>query len=314
MHHTRFLTIALLALTISACVKDLPTTPTPDPVTTHLVSSGSLSLGVGDSTQVRASLTLPDGTTTLVTNGGTWASSAPAVATTSASGVVTGISAGTANVTLTVNDLTVTIAVTVSAAVTPATTFWGTTTGLNSVASTINIELGSGARVTGTYYLGRSAITLLGRLDAPTNIVNVTGGGFTFLGTVKDGQLTGTFVDADGNTGGFATIDATHKAVTTYCGSYTSDGTTPIENPDAGAMAISVAANGTVSGTSLPSDASNAPLFITGVRTGDVLALTTSLGTKSAGQILDTGGTATGTYLTATGAVASFTATSSACR
>lgn len=315
MHHTRLLPIALLFVlsgALSACTKDLPTTPTPDPVTTHLVTTGSLSLAVGDSTQVRAVVTLPDGTSQIVTNTATWTSSVPAVATTNASGVITALSVGTTEVSLTYQDLTAKIAVTVSAAVATPTTYWGTTTGLNTVAGTVNVTRSTSTRVTGTFYLGRSAITLFGNFDAPTNVVNMTGGGFTFTGTVNGALLTGTFVDADGNTGGFTAIDATHTAITTYCGSYTSDGTTALQNQDAGVFAFAVSIDGTVSGTSLPSDASNAPLFVAGRRTGDALALTTNQGATGAGQIQN--GTATGTYQTALGSIASFTATTSACR
>lgn len=313
MTHTRLVPLAVLLVALSGCAdKSTPTTPTPDtPIVTALLLPSTLTLAVGDSNQIRAVAAMPDGTSKIVTTSGTWQSSNTAVATVSGAGIVTAIASGTANIIVTFEDKTSGTALTVTDTSTAPTTFTGTTAGQNSVAGTLTVSLSGGTRVDGALYVGKNLVSLFGRLDAPTNIVNLTGGGYVLLGTIKDTVFSGTITDSSGVTGGFASINATRAAVTNYCGTYTSDGTTALDNPDEGAFSLSVSASGRVSGASLVADASNAPVFFTGTRSGDSLSLTTNAGQLVSAQLQP--GSVSGSLLTTIGSQASFTATTAAC-
>jgi hypothetical protein len=88
------------------------TTPQPVPV---LSVTGQASLtGVGQTSQLTATLTNPDGTTSNVTTVAKWSSSNPAVAQVSSSGLVTAFSAGVTVISASVTNVTGAIGVTVT--------------------------------------------------------------------------------------------------------------------------------------------------------------------------------------------------------
>lgn len=83
-------------------------------VTSISVTPATASLDVGETAQLTAIATRSDSSTRDVTDDATWTSSAPATATVSTDGLVTGIAVGNATVTATLNAQTDTTAVTVA--------------------------------------------------------------------------------------------------------------------------------------------------------------------------------------------------------
>jgi hypothetical protein len=154
-------------------------------------------------------------------------------------------------------------------------------------------------------------MSVFGRFDAPTQVIDLAAGGFRFLGVVTGNVLTGAYVDPAGLTGGFSAIDATHTAVTVYCGSYTSDGITQLGNSDSGALVLAVSSDGTSTASAVTADASRTPQAFVGRIEGDQLSLVSKTGETLQGPLL--GESATGVFLTASGSSATFSITSSAC-
>jgi hypothetical protein len=154
-------------------------------------------------------------------------------------------------------------------------------------------------------------VDLIGRIDAPTSVVHVAGGGWTFVGTLKGTVLSGNYTGPTGVVGGFSAIDATHTATTAYCGTYTSDDLTAVGNQDSGSFVLSVSLDGTVAGASLTADGSALAVMFLGRRDGDSLSLTTSFGTPAAGTFSN--GAVTGSFQTTHRTTATFTATPSLC-
>jgi hypothetical protein len=275
-----------------------------------LSAPATLTLAVGDTTQVRAVATMTDGSMHPITNGATWQSSNASVLTVSASGVVTGISAGTASITVAAGGQTATISATASATGSATTTFLGTAAGPGSLSGTLTLSVATTSRALGMFYTGSGAPGLLGRLDSPSNVVNVTGGGYSFLGTIVGSVLSGTVTDPAGNTGGFSALDSTHSAVTAYCGTYSSDGTTAAGNADSGTWNLQISFGGIVSAERATQDGSSPALLYSGQVTGSSIALVSG-GLGATGTL--SGDTASGTSQTAAGGVATFTATTGAC-
>ena len=103
---SRALFLAALALPVAGCTNPL--------VDTISVSPSAQTVGVGQTVQFTATGTLGHGsnhpsTTSDITNQVTWTSSTPAIATINSSGVATGVSAGAATITATINGYTGTL-------------------------------------------------------------------------------------------------------------------------------------------------------------------------------------------------------------
>ncbi len=107
------LSLLIAALVMIGFASCKPTEPTNVAVTGVTVSPTTLELEVGKTSKITATVTPNNATNKKVT----WASSSPTVATVDASGTVTGVAAGTANITVTTEDgkKTNTCAVTVKA-------------------------------------------------------------------------------------------------------------------------------------------------------------------------------------------------------
>jgi hypothetical protein len=90
---------AAMAASLAACDKS-PTEPTePPPATVTAVNvTGSADLSEGSTSQLTAMATLSDGSTQAVTNQATWTSSNTTIATVSATGLVTAVSTGSADI------------------------------------------------------------------------------------------------------------------------------------------------------------------------------------------------------------------------
>src|SRR5215471_16551681 len=91
-----------------------PPNPPPPPTLVRLILSGATTLTVGQTITLVATAQYSDGSTQNVTSSATWVTASPSIATVSA-GVVTGVAAGTADITATFQTVTATTTVTVSA-------------------------------------------------------------------------------------------------------------------------------------------------------------------------------------------------------
>lgn len=313
---SRFIrSLSLVFLLVGMCACDKTTTePTPTPTSaTYLgvLLPSSLTLGVGDATQMRSVAVLRDATYQVVTSSATWASSAATIATVDAGGVVRAIAPGTATVTVTLDTLTATSTVTVTAASSTPPTFWGGLSLGGGETATLKVSLDGAPRASASVFLPRGVLDLVGRIDAPTGIVTLAGNGYTFSGTLADGVLRGTFVDPSGVTGGFVAIDATRTAVSTFCGKYVSGGVTSGGNADTGSVLLAASLDGVVAGTALVSDASAAPIVAIGRRTGSTFASTSADNVAINGVIQSPA--ASGSFQTRAGTPAGFNASVSAC-
>jgi hypothetical protein len=297
MKHYRSRLLALVFVLSVACDDaELPTEPTETSTSETvfgLLVPSELTLGVGDSVQVR------------------WQSSNSEVASVDASGIVTGISAGTSDIIVTYDGVQATSSLTVSTGVSSKTTFLGTVAAPENQSGTLQIVLADTPRANGAVHTAAGVVDLIGRIDAPTSVVHVAGGGWTFVGTLKGTVLSGNYTGPTGVVGGFSAIDATHTATTAYCGTYTSDDLTAVGNQDSGSFVLSVSLDGTVAGASLTADGSALAVMFLGRRDGDSLSLTTSFGTPAAGTFSN--GAVTGSFQTTHRTTATFTATPSLC-
>ena len=286
-----------------------PTSPSGGPPTVlTFTAAGSLTLGTGDSRQLKAVALLSDGTIKIFTSDATWTSSNSSVVTVTDSGIATGVSAGVASITIGVSGTTVTgtITVTVGAPTTDVQTFIGTVSGANGLSGTLEITVLASSHAEGALYIGASAVSLIGRFDAAASVINVLGGDFSLLGTLSNSVVIGTFTRADGSVGGFSAVDATHTAVTTFCGTYTGgDGTT-------GALDMALSTTGSAAGSSMQSDGNAPPLLFVGRVNAGSLTMATASGLAANGTIQN--GTAAGTFQVSPVSAGSFSAMSSACR
>jgi len=313
MKYSRFLVVAILVASQIACADDSSTTApseTTAPSPIYVVTPTTLSLGIGDSTQIRVVVTGSDNTQRLVTTSATWASANTTVATVTSDGVVTARATGTAVITVTVSEGTATVTVTVSNESQPMT-FVGAAAGPGTETATLRFTANSPPRLTGTAYFRQAVVSLIGRVDEQTQVVDLGGGGFRFLGVIRGNVLTGAYFDPLGLTGGFTAIDATHTAVTAFCGSYTSDGSTVLGNTDSGAMVLAVSSDGTAAASALAADASLAPQTFAGSTSGGELSLVSNTGETVEGRLQ--GETATGVFHMSGRSSAMFSISSSAC-
>ena len=310
MKYSSLVLVAVLMVSHLGCANG--SSPT-DPATIGpglVLTPTTLSLAVGDSTQLRVVVAATDSTHHLVTSSGTWKSANETVATVTSGGVVTGRASGTADITVTVSEGTATVTVTVTNVSQPVT-FIGAAAGPATDTGTLKFSAISPSSVSGMVYFAKVAMSVFGRFDEPTQVVDLDAGGYRFLGVVSGNVLTGAYVDPVGLTGGFSAIDATHNAVTVYCGSYTSDGTTELGNSDSGALVLAVSSDGTAAASSVTADASRAPQAFVGRIEGEQLSLISKTGETLQGPLQ--GESATGVFPTATGSSATFSITSSAC-
>ena len=311
------LLLIVLALAPIAACSDSSTDsdPSPLPISETFISvllPERVSMAVGDSTQLRSVAARRDGVYEMVTTAGTWLSSNPRVATVDEFGVVRAIQAGNAEITVGLDGLTGTAAVEVTDGAAATVTYQGTAAGANNQGGSVTLSVTASPLVSGTLYIGKRATSLIGRIDLATNIVNVTGSGFAVIGVRNGSVIAGAFTDPNGATGGFAAIDASRVAVTPFCGTYSSDGTTPLGFPDTGAFVLAISLDGTVVGASVSSDASATPVTFVGTRAGDAVTLRSNSGETTSGTVQRD--KATGTFRTGAGSPATFTVAQSGCQ
>src|SRR4051812_36916338 len=87
--------VCMMTALVAACSKDNPVAATPT-VSTITVTSAEPNVMVGATVQMTASSTLSNGTTSAPTC--SWSSDTPTVASVTASGLVTGVGSGQANI------------------------------------------------------------------------------------------------------------------------------------------------------------------------------------------------------------------------
>lgn len=311
MKYSTLIAAAMLAVIQLGCSESSSTEPSTTSTTSSVLAPKTLALAVGDSAQVRAVAVASDNTQRLVTTSGTWVSANASVASVTNSGIVTARAQGTADITVAVSEGTATVTVTVTNVSQPMT-FIGAVAAPSTETGTLRFTAAAPPRLAGDVYFKRGLFSLLGRVDEQTRVVDLDGGGYRFLGVMSGNVVSGAYVDSLGLTGGFTAIDATHNAVTAFCGSYTSDGSTALGNADAGALAVVISSDGTAAASALTADASGAPqTFVGGISAGQ-LSLVTKTGEALAGSFQ--GETASGTFTAAGGASATFSLSYTACR
>ncbi|HZR23314.1 MAG TPA: hypothetical protein VFA59_06990 [Vicinamibacterales bacterium] len=159
---------------------------------------------------------------------------------------------------------------------------------------------------TGSVHItGGNTTAVSGTYDSSTNGVSVSGGGFSFTGTVNGGALSGSYSQND-VTGGFSALNTSAGSVTTYCGTYNSvkpfkdnfgRSGTYFEN---GNWNVQVSSNGVATGESIPTSSGYsgpaqgpkppaAPNFLTGQLVGNALTLTAEGGTLTVNVNLQAG-------------------------
>jgi hypothetical protein len=138
------------------------------------------------------------------------------------------------------------------------------------------------------HIVGGSTTTLSGSFDTSAKTINLSGGGFTFLGSLGGSVMSGSYTGPNSASGGFSSLSTTSSTVTLYCGNVF--GVPPQSSVVTGVLNLSVASSGTVSGSFsvLPDDSGT----ISGQVTGTNISITY---VDSAGTHKGETGTATGT-------------------
>ncbi|MCC7009579.1 MAG: hypothetical protein IT184_12255 [Acidobacteria bacterium] len=286
------------------------TTATSDTVASVLVPP-SLTIAVGDTFQVRAVVVLKAGGAELVTTNGTWQSADGAIVSVDSAGVITGVSSGSTGVAVSVDGIAGVTVVDVVESV-GSRTFTGVAALTAGKVATLTLVFKTLPRVTGTLYTSAGSFLLAGRLDEQSRVVNVSGGGFTLLGTATGGTLAGTLTDPAGAAGAFSALESTHVAVTPFCGEYSTEGISAGgADEQTGALGLVAALDGTVAAATVSADASAAPATFIGRRAGDAFSLTSAERLPLEGTFA--GSAVSGPFTTPAGLAAAFTARTRTC-
>jgi len=115
---------------------------------------------------------------------------------------------------------------------------------------------------------GGTTTALTGTSDSSTNAVNLSGGGFTFAGTVNVGVLAGKYTGSNNSDGAFSSLNATNTTVTTFCGTYGSPG------GESGIYNVQVSTSGTASGDGISTTTIHGGFLLNGQLTGTTLTMT----------------------------------------
>lgn len=149
-----------------------------------------------------------------------------------------------------------------------STTFQGTLAGTAGQSGTLSITIQTAVArssfsfltilhaqsttpVSGTLSLvgGGGTFNLTGTYDSSTRNVSLSGGGFTFTGTIGQGAVSGSYAGPNSSSGDFSGLDSTRNSITVYCGTHTSDPRPgePLANLT-GVFNLQVSSNGVASG------------------------------------------------------------------
>lgn len=134
---------------------------------------------------------------------------------------------------------------------------------------------GTTVAATGSLHIaGGSTVALTGTFDSSTKVLILSGGGFTFTGSLGGSVLSGTYTGPNGATGGFSSHSTAAGTVTPYCGTFVGSPCDfcPVST---GVFNIEVSATGAVSGVySLAGQVG----YISGQVSGTTLRFTTTDG------------------------------------
>jgi hypothetical protein len=161
--------------------------------------------------------------------------------------------------------------------------------------------------------------TLTGTADAAGTTVSLSGGGFTFNGSVSGSALAGSYTGPNSTAGRFSSLNATSASVTRYCGTYntTAQSTGPtgmtLTYNESGTFNLEVSSTGTVTGTAATVSPTPACCdALTGTVTGNSITVTSSQGGGGTGTI--GGGIVSGSGSVQSGrGTATFSGSTSAC-
>jgi hypothetical protein len=100
----------------------------------------------------------------------------------------------------------------------PTTTTYVGTVGNGSESGSLNFTVDNAGAVTGSLgIVGSSSISLTGSLSGSN--LSMTGGSYTFTGTLANQRITGGYTGPNGN-GSFEADQASTTSAATYCGTY----------------------------------------------------------------------------------------------
>jgi hypothetical protein len=198
--------------------------------------------------------------------GGDSSPTAPGAATTSFQGTVAGSNGQSGTLSVTVDSQVATIR--------PFSFPW-------SVVATVHAQSTAVSATGSLRLIGGGTTTLTGTYNSSAKTLTLSGGAFTFNGSVSGAVMTGTYTGASGVTGAFATRTTTSGAVTVYCGSIF--GAPPDTNVQTGVFNLVVSdASGAVSGAfNIFADSPPTLGSISGQLTGTTLSAT---GTATSGK------------------------------
>ena len=201
--------LVLLGLVVAGCSgdtpsdifgPDTPTTPTPVNFTLRVTGEQVLT-GLRQRSQLTATSTLDDGTSTDVTKSTTWTSTNTSIAVVTTSGVVTTVGRGDAGLIGTYQGKTQALGLTVEPI---TTTIAGTVTSSDGANGTFSLTIGgtvarttaaTTAEVSGSVQIPGRATTVTGFYSASTGEITFAGTQlpYRFSGTIANNVLTGTF-------------------------------------------------------------------------------------------------------------------------
>lgn len=159
---------------------------------------------------------------------------------------------------------------------------------------------------TGTLTLvGGGTVDLTGTFDDPTLILS--GGGYTFTGTVSGDDIAGTYTETDEADGGFVGFNSTTHTVVVYCGTWDrpADPAHGCDHARTGVWNLA-SSNGVISG--IESDSENERVnSLAGTVSGNTISVTNSRGGEGTGTI--SGSTVSGTFVNWKGCPGTWTGT-----
>jgi hypothetical protein len=165
----------------------------------------------------------------------------------------------------------------------------------SSVAFVPSVVAADAVTASGTLTLvrGGGTASLAGTYSPSGRTLELSGGGFTFTGTVGADGLNGTYTGAGGGGGTFTGADASAGAARVFCGSYsgTRFGTGSSDGPMGGVFNMVISSNGSITGIAL--DDLGVASHIAGTLSGDSISITAG-GAVIHGTL--SGDTASGTF------------------
>jgi hypothetical protein len=157
--------------------------------------------------------------------------------------------------------------------------------------ATLEAQTIASGSATGTLvFLSGVTVTVSGTYSAATGALTLSGGGYSFSGTLSSGNMTGSYSGPNGS-GNFATQapSSTGAAAKTYCGTYATSN-------DYGWLNLVISAGGNVGGMAV-AIVGAASVGISGSLSGSSLSATTTANVPIQGALSADGNSIAGTYV-----------------